>query len=186
MELVILTREVNGILAGCPAFWCSSDVPLLARRITRGDLQQLHHQVLAFVESVRTASRWGAAHTGLQEIPIDRGRTIVERTEDVGETLQVEAEVGGVRQAALALTSASRGHRARSLQYREVPASSEARHHGAENSIISQICEIWIRALVDTTSLLQSYLAQHRPSGLQNIPCVLHYFHSTTILMRSK
>ncbi|EPS99367.1 hypothetical protein FOMPIDRAFT_1024232, partial [Fomitopsis schrenkii] len=35
VELYALAREVNDMLAGCPAFWSSSDVPVLSRHVAR-------------------------------------------------------------------------------------------------------------------------------------------------------
>lgn len=157
-ELNALVSEINAILASCSAFWPSvSDVPLLSKRMGQSDLQQLQYQLMAFIESVRCASRWGCeGHAGPTTVGLIDGKHAVMDAEDHQHTA-----IGVTRPEQTNLPIAvSRGPGAEyhvAALCQEVTMDSERTHSGLEASATATYRDIAVMATLEATPLLVYY-----------------------------
>lgn len=173
VELNALTREINGMLASCPVFWSSSDTPLLSKHIGRNDFQQLHHQVTAFIESVRSAIRWSReSHIG----PTTQGSVVDSKNavNVAGDHQQTGVEAGRMDQTALYVLGPQDHGEGADLASpnRDDAASSELTLCGPGAGATLAYRDV-ASASLETASPRVFYLHLRYIKALQETPCVI-------------
>lgn len=177
-------REVNEILAGCPAFWCSSDVPLMSKHLGRANLQQLHHQVTMFIESVRAASRWIAESsvTNTEGSVVDAVMPRSGGARDVQETdieaSQTKREAAPVSEPQNHSTTENPG-----IQRRSIAISTELTHWDLPGrSATLAYRDVGVLATPEPAYLLGHYFHKRHLMKPQNTLCVFECAASSMFL----
>lgn len=168
------------MLAGCPAFWSSSDVPVLSRHVARNSIQQLQHQVTAFIESVRSATRWSRER---QISPSTKG-SVVDNNNVVrgaGDHQHIGIEAGAVDQTALFIVGPQDHGEGDDFAspHRDGTVSSELTHGDPVAGATLAYRDVAVTAALETASPPVFYLHQRHTRALQDTLCVVSRVHCT-------